>query len=73
MIAGMGKTVKSARSATTGKFVTQPIGARKAAKFAAVEGVEVNAASREISRKALSGGLRGDAYRAEIAKAFKKS
>lgn len=67
----MGKTMKSGRSALTGKFVTQPIGARKASKFAAVESIEVNAASREISQRAKSGGLQGEAYRAEIAKAFK--
>ncbi|MBW8639399.1 hypothetical protein K1W69_19550 [Hoeflea sp. WL0058] len=53
--------------------ITKPIGRSKAAKFAAIEGVTVNQRSYEISQKAASAGLRGDAYRAEIKKAFTKS
>ncbi|KAA6490830.1 hypothetical protein DXT98_01330 [Agrobacterium sp. ICMP 7243] len=68
----MTKETKTARSATTGKFVTRPIGGRKAAKFAQVEGLSMNAASKVLSQKLTASGLKGDAYRSEIIKAFKK-
>ncbi|QKV18643.1 hypothetical protein [Oricola thermophila] len=69
----MAKTVKIGRSTISGRFVTRAIGPRKATKFASVEGLELSAASREIAQNTKSRGLRGDAYRAEIVKAFKKS
>ncbi len=68
----MTKATKPGRSASTGKFVTQPIGGKKAAKFAQVEGLQMNAASKALSRKLSASGLKGDAYRSEIVKAFKK-
>ncbi|AAB91761.1 conserved hypothetical 7.3 kDa protein (plasmid) [Sinorhizobium fredii NGR234] len=68
----MKKDTKTARSAVTGKFVTQPIGGKKAAKFAQVEGLKMNAASKALSEKLTASGLKGDAYRSEIVKAFKK-
>lgn len=68
----MAKNTKIARSATFGKFVTRPIGGAKAAKFAAVEGLRMNASSKALDRKLTDSGLKGDAYRAEVIKAFKK-
>ena len=68
----MTKSMKTGRSAVTGKFVTQPIGGKKAAKFAQVEGLKMNAASKALSHKLSASGLKGDAYRSEIVKAFKK-
>ena len=68
----MAKTVKSDRSSGTGKFVTKAIGKRKASKFSSVEGMELTEESRTISRNAVAGGLSGDSYRAEVAKALKK-
>lgn len=60
------------RLSTTGKFVTRPIGSKKAAKFAEVEGLKMSTGSRELSQKTAASGLKGDAYRSAIAKAFKK-
>ncbi|WP_037377523.1 hypothetical protein [Sinorhizobium americanum] len=68
----MTKATETTRSAVTGKFVTQPIGGKKAAKFAQVEGFEMNAASKALSKKLAASGLKGEAYRSEIVKAFKK-
>jgi len=68
----MMKPTKAARATATGKVVTQPIGGKKAAKFAQVEGLQMNAASKALSQKLAASGLKGDAYRSEIVKAFKK-
>jgi len=68
----MAKATKTGRSAVTTQFVTQPIGGKKAAKFAQVEGLTMNAASKALSKKLSASGLKGDAYRSEIVKAFKK-
>lgn len=68
----MTKSTKTDRSAVTGKYLTQPIGAKKAAKFAQVEGLKMNATSKALSQKLSASGLKGDAYRSEIVKAFKK-
>ncbi|GAA3075488.1 hypothetical protein GCM10010520_23250 [Rhizobium viscosum] len=68
----MRKDPKPGRSSDTGKFVTRPIGGSKAAKFAEVEGLKMNGASKALSDKLTFSGLKGDAYRREIMKAFKK-
>lgn len=68
----MRKATKTAKSAVTGEFLTQPIGSKKAAKFSQVEGLKMNAASKALSQKLTDRGLKGDAYRSEIVKAFKK-
>jgi hypothetical protein len=68
----MTKETKTGRSAAKDKFVTRPIGGRKAAKFALVEGLTMNAESKELARKLSANGLKGDTYRSEIIKAFKK-
>lgn len=68
----MTKAMKTGRSATTGKIVTQPIGSKKAAKFAQVEGLTMSATSQALSEKLRASGLKGDVYRQEILKAFKK-
>jgi hypothetical protein len=52
--------------------VISPIGGRKAAKFALVEGLTMNADSKALARKLAASGLKGEAYRSEIIKAFKK-
>lgn len=68
----MAKDDKTSRSAVTGHVVTRPIGAQKAAKFSEVEGLKMSAASKTLSQTLTSSGLKGDAYRSEIVKAFKK-
>lgn len=68
----MAKDTKSGRSSASGKFVTRPIGGAKATKFAAVEGLRMNASSKALDRKLTASGLKGDAYRTEVIKAFKK-
>jgi hypothetical protein len=68
----MTKDTKTARSAPAGKVVTHPIGGKKAAKFAEVEGLKMSPASKVLSQKLAASGLKGDAYRSEIVKAFKK-
>ncbi|ACS56136.1 conserved hypothetical protein [Rhizobium leguminosarum bv. trifolii WSM1325] len=68
----MAKETKLGRSAESGRFVTRPIGEKKAEKFAAVEGLKMSAGSKALSQKLTSGDLKGDAYRREILKAFKK-
>ncbi|WP_152506310.1 hypothetical protein ABWH98_06305 [Labrenzia sp. ac12] len=60
------------RSAKNGQFVTKPIGSNKAAKFSEVEGLKMSLASKVLTQKASAKGLKGDAYRSEITKAFKK-
>lgn len=69
----MAKNTKITRSATTGKFVTRPIGKGKAEKFTAVEGMHKSATSKALSGRLIDRGLKGDAYRTEVAKAFKKA
>jgi hypothetical protein len=68
----MGKDTKIERTSVNGKAVTRPIGSAKASKFAAVEGLKMNAGSKALAEKLTAAGLKGDAYRAEIVKAFKK-
>ena len=69
----MAKDIKIGRSAATGRFVTKPIGKAKAEKFTAVEGMSKSAASKALSGRLTSRGLKGDAYRTELVKAFKKA
>jgi len=69
----MAKAVKNgARSARSGHWVTKPIGSKKAAKFSEVEGLRMNLTSQALTQEATAKGLKGDAYRSEITKAFKK-
>jgi hypothetical protein len=68
----MTKVTKTARSAATGKIVTHPIGGKKAAKFAQVEGLKMSPASKVLSQKLAASELKGDAYRSEIVEALKK-
>lgn len=69
----MAKNTSIGRSATTGRFVTKPLGKGKAEKFTAVEGMTKSAASKALSGQLRGRGLKGDAYRKEVAKAFKKA
>ncbi|MFK3691100.1 hypothetical protein ACI2J4_12635 [Agrobacterium tumefaciens] len=69
----MAKDIKIVRNASSGKILTQPIGVTKATKFAEVEGMKKSLASSALSQRAASSGLKGDAYRKEIVKAFKKA
>lgn len=68
----MAKETKSGRLTATSKGVSRPIGVAKAAKFAAVEGLRLSASSKALDKKLSASGLKGDAYRAEVIKAFKK-
>lgn len=63
----MAKNTTVARSISSGKFVPRAVGAAKAAKFALVEGVKLNAKSKAASALAQSRGLKGDDYRASVA------
>jgi hypothetical protein len=69
----MTKNSKIGMSAGAGKFLTRPIGKAKAEKFTAVEGLSKTAASKVLSRSLRERGLTGDAYRAEVIRAFKKA
>ena len=69
----MANTMKTARSATSGKFVTRPLGKGKAERFAAVDGMQKNEASKRLSDRLSAHGLKGDDYRAEVTRAFKKT
>lgn len=69
----MARNTKTTKSAIIGEFVTRPIGKGKAEKFTAVEGLRKSAASKTLSDRLTGTGLKGDAYRSEVAKAFKKA
>lgn len=69
----MTNRTQKAHAAPTAKLATRPIGSAKAAKFSSVEGLVMNAESLALSRRMEADGLTGDAYRAAITKAFKKS
>ena len=69
----MTKGTKISHSAKTGKLVTKPIGKGKAERFSAVEGMKKSASSKALSKQLTGRGLKGDAYRTEITKAFKKA
>lgn len=68
----MAKDTKSLSSAVTGKSLTDPIGSKKAVKFAEVEGLKMSPAAKTLAQKLTAIGLKGDAYRSEIMKSFKK-
>ncbi|MBW8639407.1 hypothetical protein K1W69_19590 [Hoeflea sp. WL0058] len=69
----MSEKQKKFRSSVKGNTLTKAIGLQKAAKFAAVEGIETSQSAHRIAKKAASGGQSGDAYRTAITMAFKKS
>lgn len=69
----MAKEIKIGRSAKSGKFVTRPIGKGKSERFTAVEGMSKSVAASALSQKITSQGHKGDAYRTEVTKTFKKA
>lgn len=69
----MTKGSKISRSPKTGKLVTQPIGKGKSGRFTAVEGMSKSMAASALSQKIISQGHKGDDYRREVTKAFKKA
>ncbi|MFX3679937.1 MAG: hypothetical protein ACN6I5_01505 [Hyphomicrobiales bacterium] len=69
----MAKNTKTTRHAVSGKFLTRPLGKGKAERFTAVEGLKKSSASRALSGRLRDDGLKGDAYRAGVVKAFKKA
>lgn len=72
MQAHMTKDTKIACSGVSKKSASRPIGGAKSAKFAAVDGLRMNASSKALDRKLTDSGLTGGVYRAEVIKAFKK-
>lgn len=66
----MNKSTALKRSATTGRYVTKPIGKSKAAKFAKVEGVTTSSKSAKTLKSYSDRGLKGDALRSAIAESF---
>lgn len=66
----MKKSTALRRSATTGRFVTRPLGKSKAAKFAKVEGVTISPKSAKMLEIYTDRGLKGDALRSVITGRF---
>lgn len=66
----MNKNTALKRSATTGRFVTKPLGKRKATTFAKVEGVTTNSESAKVLKTHSDRGLKGDALRSAITGSF---
>ena len=66
----MNKSSALKRSATTGRFVTKPIGKGKAAKFAKVEGVTTSSKSAKTLKTHSDRGLKSDALRSAITESF---
>jgi len=66
----MKKSSAVKRSATTGRFVSKPLGKSKAAKFAEVEGVTTSARSARTLETYTARGLKGDALRSAITGSF---
>ncbi len=69
----MSKNHAPKRSAVSGRYVTKAIGARKAEKFSAVEGVVLTRKNDERYRTLKLSGLKGDALRSAITGSFKSS
>ena len=66
----MARNTNVARGVGGGTFAPKKLGATKAAKFALVEGLELDEKSKAASSLAKSRGLTGDAYRASVAGQF---
>ncbi|WP_075996617.1 hypothetical protein [Salaquimonas pukyongi] len=60
------------KAASSGRFVTKPIGRSKAAKFTAVEGMSLSKRSSDIMTNLEKSGLKGEALRGAITGKFKK-
>jgi hypothetical protein len=69
----MTKKSIAASKDVSGQFAPAKIGASKAAKFALVEGVALNAKSKAASAPAQWSGLKGDDYREAISEQFRHS
>jgi len=67
----MNKSITLKRSATTGRFVTKPLGKDKATKFAKVEGVTTSSKSAQTLKTYSDRGLNGDALRSAIIGSFR--
>ena len=66
----MDKGIALKRSATTGRFVTKPLGKAKAEKFAKIEGVTTSPHSSALLEAHVGRGLKGDALRSAIMGSF---
>lgn len=66
----MVKGIALKRSATTGHFVTKPLGKAKAEKFAKIEGVTTSPHSSALLEAHIGRGLKGDALRSAIMGSF---
>lgn len=66
----MNKSTTIKRSATTGRFVTKPLGKDKATKFAKIEGVTTSSKSAKTLKTYSDRGLKGDALRSAITGSF---
>lgn len=60
------------RSASTGRFVTKPLGKGKATKFSNVEGMVLTQRSAKMISRLEGSGLKGDALRSAITGSFDK-
>lgn len=59
------------RSAASGRFVTKSIGASKAAKFGAVEGLSLNGKSRAVVKSMTAKRIKGEAFRSAVTGQYK--
>lgn len=66
----MKKSTNIARSTSSGRFVAKALGKGKAAKFARVEGMSLNARSAGTIERLENRGLKGDALRSAITGTF---
>ncbi len=66
----MNKSTALKRSATTGRFVTKPLGKDKATKFARVERLTTSPKSAKTLKAYSDRGLKGDALRPAITGSF---
>jgi hypothetical protein len=66
----MAKSTLIGRNATSGKFVSKPLGKEKASKFALVEGMTLSNESKRLLHEAESSGRKGTSLRRAISGSF---
>jgi hypothetical protein len=69
----MDQTSKASRSAASGRIPSAPLGEAKARRFAAVEGLFLDADGERTKAGLELRGLNGDAYRKAVAASFREN
>ncbi len=67
----MGRTSKISRDAASGRIQSAPLGEAKARRFAAVDGLFLDADGERTKAGLELRGLKGDAYRKAVAASFR--